>query len=124
MVRELCIENALFLEDLKRAIDKHEKGLIISGSISGTLEHQDTSPLLRKTLMKIYRKYVVEGSPYQLNITCYLVDIVKKKLDSKEEVGFEVYDEVVREVHAMLYANTFQRFVVRISAKPLVKTIQ
>lgn len=105
MARELCIENALFLEELDRSREKFNQATSSASTnlLAPTLK-------MKKTLYTLYKKYIATDAPFQLNISYYLVDVVRESLDF-EDAGFEVFDTVVNEVHSMLFQNTFQRYV-------------
>lgn len=110
MARELCIENALFLEELDRARDRYSPLQKVTSSASTNLLANVPTLMIKKTLYTLYKKYIVADAPFQLNISFYLVDVIKEQLE-RESAGFEVFDVVVAEVHSMLFQNTFQRYI-------------
>lgn len=96
----MCIENALFLEDLNILCS-----MDISNDVSGSI-----SPLNELAVM-IFKKYIVVGSYLELNISCALrssieIDIKSGRFDKN------VFEEVKDQVELTIYENTFRRFIV------------
>lgn len=102
MTKELCIENALFLDEIERGRLKYLPTNITSSCISVVPERK---------LWSIYRKFIEEGAPFQLNISCDSGDRIKEMLKSEIPCGYEIYNDILDEVHAMIFENSFQRYL-------------
>lgn len=114
MQRELCIENALFIEEytilLEGKSDKITCGFGFEDFPSPEEEAEHNS-LLKLEIHKLFMKFVVNGAQHQLNITSNLTDYITKRFNSEEGAGLEIFNPVLKEVHCMIYQNTFQRFL-------------
>lgn len=102
MIKELCIENALFLE---------ESFKIKNEIIASTSNLESILTLSNRKLWILYYKYIEEGSLFQLNLSVASVNRIKLALDTNKECGMEIYDVVVEEVLRMVYENTYHRYM-------------
>ena len=112
MAAELCLENALFIEDHRRLSD------IV---IHTTPENYEASTLIvKRGVTAIFDRFIKNDAPLQLNIP----DPILRKLNSNVKDGnlkLEVLDEVRKEVDNMIYRNTFKRFIMSGSYKSETK---
>lgn len=102
MADGLCLENALYLEDLMRAhkdcnvplyfasyevvvgtATKRQIAMMVKSHEFGLEEPQDSDNLQRAHLKSIYYKFVHPNSPYELNISYNLRNILKKVIEDE-----------------------------------------
>lgn len=101
MVKELCIENALFIEELHR---KKTTRAIKKSNL-------DLTRTPKQKLWSVYNKYIRDGACLQLNIPQELNTRMRVCLESRSEYGYELFDPVYEEVLKMVFENTYQRYV-------------
>lgn len=109
MAAEFCIENALFIEEYEQL--KLLKGKVFGGSsnmldCNRILNDQD----IRSGVRKMYNKFVVEGSVLQLNLSSEVVSCAAKDVINYD-YGLECLDPILKEVHYMVYSNTYRRHI-------------
>jgi len=106
MERDLCIENALFLEDYQTSLDT------LKNMKNASLVNLDIAMNYEtKAVRLLFEKYVAEGAPQQLNISHKLSKSIREVVKSGVVKQLELYVEVYDEVIVMIYENSFQRYI-------------
>ena len=69
------------------------------------------SPEIKSQLINIFKKFVPEGSEYQLNLTSDLVKSVEQKINSNEQINIMLFKPVLKEVYELLRWTNYPRFL-------------
>lgn len=60
--------------------------------------------------MKIYKKYIEDGSEYEVNVSASQKRKIKDLLD-KNKINIDIFDEAQNEIFKLMITNDFDKFV-------------
>lgn len=109
MIKDLCVENAFFIEEFQVIKEKHAL-LIKSGVLKGSLEE---TTALHRCALRLYYKFIGPDSPYQLNISSDSERRIFEELKKLCITDFSMFENVLQQVHLMIYENTYQRYAMK-----------
>ncbi|ORX75369.1 hypothetical protein BCR32DRAFT_329845 [Anaeromyces robustus] len=69
------------------------------------------SPEIKNHLIRIFEKFIPEGSEYQLNLTSELVKSVEHKIHKSENIDILLFKPVLKEVYELLRWTNYPRFL-------------
>lgn len=97
----MSIENGYFIEEVI-AVKKSSKEKSI---------RETSTKRLKGAMIDLYEKYILDDSPFQLNLNSSTVKPLHDKIASGEGLCIQDFDNILNIVHLMVYENTFNRYM-------------
>ena len=135
MAEDLCLENALYLQDVMKAhkdcwipstfMDNHNSNTqsrrlsskshhltILNHSILESGEDAASSDQLQTEKVKsIYQKYFVSQSPYELNVSSELRSTIALQIKEEKDLKLDIFHPITTEVLKMIFQNNLKKFL-------------
>lgn len=111
MEKELCLENAMFIEEF--TLLKSRSLRVMQGSQASLFETptQSNREYLQTATIELYERFIAVGSKFELNLSSAVTERIRGIISGSLKLELEVFETILAEVHRNVYDNTFQRYV-------------
>jgi len=99
MAKEMCLENALFIEEF--TLVKNEAKRMLSAPQSKLFETpiETNRAYLQGEIAKLYDRFIAVGAPFELNLPSSIADKIEAIITGKVHAELDVFECVLSEVH-------------------------